>query len=238
MRSYNCEECNTSFATLGELMTHRNATGHLLACPKCPKRFVQKKNLTKHIKRHYDEHNCPVCSKVFNTSTNLNRHMNSQHGAGKRKLPEEQQSAKKFKADNPKSYYDMQKVREQRFRKFNATGTTYQVTFQDVEDEGLVKALKALKTIFQSILDELSEKTSANDLIRISIQNPEFDYPIELPFKRKRLLNADSVLYEIERVLQSYEEFRLDNGLKLDIIHVSMPAGRGKRYKIDRKSVV
>ena len=235
MRSYNCDECKSSFATLGELMTHRTATGHLLACPKCYKTFVQK-NLTKHIKRHYDEHNCSECSKVFNTKANLARHTSSQHGAGKRKLLEEEQSAKKFKADDPKLYYDMQKIREQRFRKFNTTGTTYHVTFQDVEDEGLPKTLKALKIIFQSILDDLSEKTSANDLIRISIQNPEFDYPIELPFKQKRLLNADSILYEIERVLQSYQEFKLDSGLKLDIIHVSMPAGRG-RYKMNYVNV-
>ena len=238
MGIYKCDECKVEFSTLRELMMHRKDSGHLLACPKCPKRFVQKKNLTKHIKRHYDEHNCPECFKVFNTCANLNRHMISQHGAGKRKLPEEQQSAKKFKADNPKSYYDMQKVREERFRKFNTTGTTYHVTFQDVEDEGLPKTLKTLKIIFQSILDELSEKSSANDLIRISIQNPEFDYPIELPFKRKKLLNADSVLYEIERVLQSYQEFRLDSGLELDIIHVKMPSGRGRRYKLNYVNIL
>ena len=47
MGIYKCDECKVEFSTLRELMMHRKDSGHLLACPKCPKRFVQKKNFDK-----------------------------------------------------------------------------------------------------------------------------------------------------------------------------------------------
>ncbi len=46
-------------------------------------------------------------------------------------------------------------------------------------------------------------------------------------------LTADTILAEIERVLQSNEDFVLDEGLKLEITHVHMPnGGAGKTLQI------
>lgn len=51
-------------------------------------------------------------------------------------------------------------------------------------------------------------------------------------------LNSDSLLSEIERVLQSFEQFVLDESLDIEIVHVSLPSGGvGKRcrfVKIDK----
>lgn len=233
MAKHTCDQCEASYSTLRELLHHRSSEGHLHTCGTCHKKFAQKKNLTRHKKRHFEQHNCPDCSKVFNTTFNLERHRASHQVGGKRKLPTSSESTKRFKEDDPKAYYDLQKVGEAVHPKYNTTSSTYRVSFKDIEVEGIPNILKALKLIFRAIIEELASATSDNDLIRMSVQNPEFDYPIELPFKRKRHLTADSILYEIERVLQSYEEFRLDSGLELNIIHVKMPIGRGRRYKMN-----
>jgi len=50
----------------------------------------------------------------------------------------------------------------------------------------------------------------SSDIVRFSIQCPELDFPITIPFVKVSQMNADRLLSEIERVLQSYEQFVLD----------------------------
>ena len=64
-----------------------------------------------------------------------------------------------------------------------------------------------------------------NDLVRISLQCPELDFPIAHPFVKSKDLTAERLLTEIERVLQSYEEFVLDETLEIELVHVSLPDG-------------
>ena len=68
------------------------------------------------------------------------------------------------------------------------------------------------------------------DLVRLSVQCPELDFPITISFTKVFELNVDRLLSEIERVLQSYEEFVLDESLDIEMIHASLPKGGvGKR---------
>lgn len=53
----------------------------------------------------------------------------------------------------------------------------------------------------------------SRDLVRLTVQCPELDYPISLPFMWVAQLSSDRLLSEIERVLQSYEEFVVDQSL-------------------------
>lgn len=51
----------------------------------------------------------------------------------------------------------------------------------------------------------------SRDLVRLSVQCPELDYPISLPFMRVAQLSADRLLSDFERVLQSYEELSINH---------------------------
>ena len=89
---------------------------------------------------------------------------------------------------------------------------------------------------FSSLIEftgNVTEFMDPNDLARLTIQCPELDYPISLPFMRVAKLSAERLLAEIERVLQSYEEFVIDQSLVIELIHVRLPAGRGKRCYVD-----
>ncbi|XP_061178357.1 uncharacterized protein LOC133186998 [Saccostrea echinata] len=44
-------------------------------------------------------------------------------------------------------------------------------------------------------------------------------------------LSADRLLTETERVLQSYEEFVVDQSLEIELIHVKLPSGKGHKKK-------
>lgn len=53
-------------------------------------------------------------------------------------------------------------------------------------------------------------------LIMLSVQCPELDFPITIPFMKVSQLLVETLLQEIERVLQSCEQFVLDDSLDRD----------------------
>ncbi|CAG2195547.1 unnamed protein product [Mytilus edulis] len=57
------------------------------------------------------------------------------------------------------------------------------------------------------------------DLVRLSFQCPELDFPISLPFIKLSQLHTARLFSEIGRVLQSYEQFVLDETLEIELIH-------------------
>lgn len=71
----------------------------------------------------------------------------------------------------------------------------------------------------------------SRDLVRLTVQCPELDHPISLPFMWVAQLSSDRLLSEIERVLQSYEEFVVDQSLEIEVIHVKLPSGKGNKKK-------
>lgn len=136
------------------------------------------------------------------------------------------------KYDDPEDSYIIMVVGEQRMPKFNTTSTKYKVTFHDLEIRGITNILTGLRLLFNSIIKIITVFMESTYLVHISVQCPELDFPISLPFMKLSQLNAERFLSGIERVLQSYEQFVLDETLEIELINVSLPSGGiGKRCK-------
>lgn len=67
------------------------------------------------------------------------------------------------------------------------------------------------------------------DLVRLTVQCPELDYSISLPFRRVAQLSADRLLSENEPVLQSNKEFLIDQSWEIEVI--KLPSGKGNKKK-------
>ena len=202
-------------------------------CDICHKTFSRKDNLARHQKRHSNssEHECSDCGKVFKRKANLQTHMKNKHTASatKRSRSEEPEPPAKRLKEDVAEHYTLRKIGESRMKKFRSIKTTYKVNFKDVHVTGLKEILITLKKMFGSLIHQVTKEANDSDLIRISVQNPELDYPIIIPFTRKDQLTVERLLSEIERVLQSYEEFVLDKEIELDIVHVQNPKAGGKK---------
>lgn len=81
--------------------------------------------------------------------------------------------------------------------------------------------------MFQSIIDSMTGNIEPGELVRLSLDNPQLEIPSVLPFMTKSAL--ERLLSEIERVLQSYEQFVLDETLGIEVVHEHMPVGSGKK---------
>ncbi len=134
------------------------------------------------------------------------------------------------KDDDPRQFYKLQKVKEQRMEKFKTVASTYKVSFKDIEVTEDI--LTTLKKLFQAIFKDLTTGSKSEDLVRMTVQSPSIDYPIVIPFMKVTELSADRFMAEIERVLQSNEDFVIDESLIFEVTLVDMPnGGVGKRCK-------
>ncbi|VDI13173.1 Hypothetical predicted protein [Mytilus galloprovincialis] len=175
-------------------------------------------------------------SKQHEIKDSLQRHLEQVHnqagGGLKRKYTSENSASKKrrlTKKDKPDRFYDLSVVSERNLPKFRTKSTAYKVTFKELEVRGLPQILVTLQLLFQSLIKDMTEFMKTDDLIRMSIQCPELDFPITIPFMKVAQLSAETMLREIERVLQSYEQFVLDSSLEIEITHVDMPKGSGRK---------
>lgn len=90
-----------------------------------------------------------------------------------------------------------------------------------------------LDSAFQDIIDRVSVGIEGHDQVRMVLHTPQLQYPIALPFMRRDQLTANRFLSRVEQVLQSHENFRLNESVQVNFFHVSMPHGSGKgRRKI------
>ena len=97
------------------------------------------------------------------------------------------------------------------------------MTKNDSEIKDIKDIFKVLKVFFTSIIEDIVEFSGKDDLIRLAVQSPDFDYPIQLPFMKTSLLSVEHILSEIERVLLSFEKFMFDEAFEINIIHIKYP---------------
>jgi hypothetical protein len=66
------------------------------------------------------------------------------------------------------------------------------------------------------------------------MNSSQLDRPISLPFLPQDRLTPERFLAAVERVVQSNDQFTLDDSLNVNVVHVEMPqgAGNGKRRDV------
>jgi hypothetical protein len=169
-----------------------------------------------------------------------------QMGRGeKRSIDEVNDRATDEVSDN---FLTVTNIKQVKVKKFSTTGVDYTVQFTDkfVHLE-LSQFHDRLHGIFESILNTITRDIPEHDQVRFVLHSPQLEKPISLPFMALSHLTTERVLAQIERVIQSNHEFRLNDSVKVNLIHVEMPnGGRGskrseinlEKHLINKKSIV
>ena len=130
-------------------------------------------------------------------------------------------------------YYQLESRRKYHSKKFGMTATDHRVRFNNVlADRDLLESYETTHKIFHHLLEDVKEGMAPNDQVRFILRSEQLETPISLPFMSVERLTAERVYSEMERVIQSNQEFRLNDTVTIDINHVESPVGsRGKGKK-------
>ena len=88
--------------------------------------------------------------------------------------------------------------------------------------------LKQLKKVFEEILTKVGSSADDEDVGNVIIKNESIS-DIIVPLRPWRMLNADTVMNVISKVLQSHENLEIDNGLEVIVGSIQLPRGMGMR---------
>ena len=154
----------------------------------------------------------------------------AQIGRGeKRKNESDDETESEDEQDEGQYYYTMESRRKYHSKKFGMTATDHRVRFNNVlADRDLLESYESTLKIFHYLLEEVKEGMAPNDQVRFILRSEQLETPISLPFMTVEQLSAERVFSQIERVIQSNEEFRLNDTVTIDINHVKTPQGSGR----------
>ena len=159
-----------------------------------------------------------------------------QTGRGQKRKNESDQESESEDEQNEDDeglyYYQLESRRKYHSKKFGMTATDHRVRFNNVlADRDLLESYETSLKIFHHLLEEVKEGMAPNDQVRFILRSEQLETPISLPFMPVERLTAERVYSELERVIQSNQEFRLNDTVTIDLNHVVAPAGSGRKGK-------
>ena len=93
--------------------------------------------------------------------------------------------------------------------------------------------MSTLNTAIRSLFDRLTSDMAPHDQVRLILNSHQLDKPISLPFLQRDRLTPERFLAAVERVVQSNEQFTLDDSVNVNVVHVEMPhGGTGRKRNI------
>ena len=141
----------------------------------------------------------------------------------------EKRKAENQNEEQEQDYYQIKPIREHHSQKFNMTAKNYGVHFNNVlDDVDLLESRKRTYGIFDHLIKDVTEGMNPNDQVRFVLSSKQLQTPITIPFCSVEELTTEKVLSHVEKVVQSNEEFRLNNTVNIDLIRVEMPQGSGR----------
>ena len=149
---------------------------------------------------------------------------------------------KKRKSDEPllpeKDFYEIESVTKYHSKKFGMTAIDHVIRFNTVLGElDLIESYERTQAIFQRILNDVTRDMNEKDQVRFVLRSEQLDLPISIPFMPLAQLTTERVFSQIERVIQSNQDFRLNDTVTVDIIHVEEPQGGASNGRSKRTIV-
>ena len=134
--------------------------------------------------------------------------------------------------EQEQDYYQIEPGIKHHSKKFKMVAKNYSVHFNNaLGDVDLLQSRNRTYGIFGRLIEDLTEGMNPADQVRFVLQSDQLQFPISIPFCRLEELTVEKVLSNVEKVVQSNEDFRLNDTVTINIIHVEMPRGSGRRKR-------
>lgn len=207
-------------------------------CQTCGLFFKKKSGLLTHYRLYRDHESrvskMPATMKNEDAVNDENPCSSSQH-KDQRQKPKPERSHLNQMIANIEDYYSIKREYVLRAPKFHTLKTRYDITFKELKVEAVHEFFVLIPILFDSILFALTRHIPEDDLLQLTVECPTSDYPVHVPFTRKKNFHTEMFLSEIEG---SDELFVLDQGLKIQVTHVRLPKGWKRGMKIPEEWII
>ena len=131
--------------------------------------------------------------------------------------------------DDDDDFYVKETVKKHKSKKFRATAYDHTIRFNNVLNNfDLIESHRRTYRIFERILSDVTEGMDERDQVRFVLRSQQLDTPISIPFLPLVQLTPERVFSAVQRVIQSNRDFRLNDTVTVDLIHVEAPQGSGR----------
>ena len=125
-------------------------------------------------------------------------------------------------------FYTIESKKKIKSKKFRMTAMDYTVRFNNVvSDLDLIESHHRTQAIIEHLLNDVTAGMNEQDQVRFVLRSEQLDTPISMPFMPVVQLTPERVFSQIERVIQSNRDFRLNDTVVVDVVHVEAPQGSG-----------
>ena len=128
------------------------------------------------------------------------------------------------------SYYTIKAVNEKKSRLFRAQGQEFQLNIKTFPDN--VSPYQFISRLFDQLVEDIKERCQmeSNDKMRMTFLHPGLKLGVFVPWRDVSAMTGEAVLEEIMKVLQSNENFRINDGqMTIQVTVVRLPVGSGRK---------
>ena len=150
--------------------------------------------------------------------------------------------------EEEQDFYEITNVKKYTAKRFRATATDTEIRFNNViNDMDIIENSNRTYRIFERLLRDVTKGMNEKDYVHFVLRSTQLETPISIPFLPLVQLTPERVFSAVERVVQSNRDFRLNDTVNVDLIHVEAPQGSGrskrnivniKEYLHKKKSII
>ena len=130
------------------------------------------------------------------------------------------------------SSYQLKEISRRHNQRFNADNITYRLQVPDnLNNRRVSEILGEMYSMFNDLLVDLRNELQNGDLVRLYLNHPVLHTPIVIPARPVEDLTVEDIMTDVEKVLQSEEELKLDNQFEIHVGILRIPRGAGGRGK-------
>ena len=127
-------------------------------------------------------------------------------------------------------FYEIENKKQIKSKKFRMAAMDYTIRFNNVvSDLDLIESHHRTQAIIEHLLNDVTAGMNDQDQVRFVLRSEQLDTPISIPFMPVVQLTPERVFSQIERVIQSNRDFRLNDTVVVDVVHVEALQGSGRK---------
>ena len=156
---------------------------------------------------------------------------NVQTGRGRKRKSDETDEGSSASLPE-ENFYVIESVKEVKSKKFRMTGTDYTIRFNNTASQlDLIESYERTQEIFERLLNDVTAGMNEKDQVRFVLRSDQLNTPISIPFMPLQQLTPEHVFSQFERVIQSNQDFQLNDTVTVDIVHIQAPQGSGRKKR-------